>query len=53
MGTVRRLATAAGDVTLGHAVGAYLATLRDAEHASTRAAGPRPVPTASRCCPHR
>ena len=36
MGTVRRLAAAAGDVTLGRAVDAYLATLLGAEHASTR-----------------
>ena len=36
MGTVRRIAPAAGDVTLGQAVDAYLATLRGAEHASTR-----------------
>ena len=36
MGTVRRLAPAAGDVTLGQAADAYLATLRGAEHASTR-----------------
>lgn len=33
MGTVRRLASAAGDATLGQAVDAYL---RGAEHASTR-----------------
>ncbi len=36
MGTVRRLAPAAGDVILGQAADAYLATLRGAEHASTR-----------------
>ena len=36
MGTVRRLAAAAGDVTLGQAAEAYLATLRGAEQASTR-----------------
>jgi integrase len=36
MGTVRRIAPAAGDVTLGQAVDAYLATLLGAEHASTR-----------------
>ena len=36
MGTVRRIARPAGDVTLGAAVGAYLATLRGAEQASTR-----------------
>jgi len=36
MGTIRRLAPAAGDVTLGQAADAYLATLRGAEHASTR-----------------
>jgi integrase len=36
MGTVRRIVPAAGDVTLGQAAGAYLATLRGAEHASTR-----------------
>jgi hypothetical protein len=36
MGTVRRLAPAAGDVTLGQAVEAYLVTLGGAEQASTR-----------------
>jgi integrase len=36
MGTVRRLAAAAGDVTLGQAAEAYLGTLRGAEQASTR-----------------
>ena len=36
MGTVRRLAEAAGDITLGQAAEAYLATLRGAEQASTR-----------------
>jgi hypothetical protein len=36
MGTVRRLTAAAGDVTLGPAADAYLATLRGAEQASTR-----------------
>ena len=36
MGTVRRLAAAAGDVTLSQAAEAYLATLRGAEQASTR-----------------
>src|SRR5712671_6643683 len=36
MGTVRRLAAAAGDVTLGQVADAYLATLRGAEQASTR-----------------
>jgi hypothetical protein len=36
MGTGRRIAPAAGDVTLGRAVDAYLATLLRAEHASTR-----------------
>jgi len=36
MGTVRRLAAAAGDVTLGPAAEAYLATLGGAEQASTR-----------------
>ena len=36
MGTVRRIAPAAGDVTLGRAADAYLATLPGAEHASTR-----------------
>jgi integrase len=36
MGTVRRIAPVAGDVTLGLAVDAYLATLPGAEHASTR-----------------
>jgi len=34
MGTVRRLTAAAGDVTLGPAADAYLATLRGAEQAS-------------------
>ena len=38
MGTVRRLPAAAGDVTLGQAVDAYLATLGGAEQASTRRA---------------
>lgn len=36
MGAASRLAPAAGDVTLGRAVDAYLATLPGAEHASTR-----------------
>ena len=36
MGTVRRIAPPAGDVTLGQAVDAYLATLPGAEQASTR-----------------
>jgi len=36
MRTVRRLAPAAGDVTLGPAAEAYLATLGGAEQASTR-----------------
>ena len=36
MGTVRRLAPAAGDGTLGQAADAYLATLHGAEQASTR-----------------
>ena len=36
MGTIRRLTPAAGDITLGLAADAYLATLRGAEHASTR-----------------
>jgi integrase len=36
MGTVRRIAPAAGDVTLGQAADAYLATLSGAEQASTR-----------------
>ena len=36
MGTVRRLAPAAGDVTLGQAAEAYLVTLGGAEQASTR-----------------
>jgi len=36
MGTVRRLAAAAGDVTLSQAAEAYLATLGGAEQASTR-----------------
>ena len=36
MGTVRRIAPAAGDVTLGQAADAYLTTLRGAEQASTR-----------------
>jgi integrase len=34
MGTVRRLTAAAGDVTLGPAADAYLATLRGAEQAA-------------------
>jgi integrase len=34
--TVRRIIPAAGDITLGRAVDAYLATLRGAEQASTR-----------------
>ena len=38
MGTVRRIAPAAGDVTLGQGADAYLATLNGAEHASTRRA---------------
>jgi len=36
MGMIRRIAPAAGGVTLGQAADAYLATLRGAEHASTR-----------------
>ena len=36
MATVHRLPRGTEDVTLGQAVGAYLATLRGAEHASTR-----------------
>ncbi len=36
MGTVRRIAPAAGDIALGRAADAYLATLPGAEHASTR-----------------
>jgi hypothetical protein len=36
MGSVRRLAPAAGDVPLGHAAEAYLGTLSGAEQASTR-----------------
>ena len=36
MGTVRRLAPAAGDVTLGQAAEVYLVTLGGAEQASTR-----------------
>src|SRR5580704_1809990 len=36
MGTVHRLASAAGDITLGRAVDAYLATLSGSEQASTR-----------------
>jgi hypothetical protein len=36
MGTVRRLAAAVGDITLGQAAGAYLGTLGGAEQASTR-----------------
>jgi len=36
MGTVRRLAPAAGEVTLGRAAEAYLGTLGGAEQASTR-----------------
>ena len=35
MGMVRRITPAAGDVTLGQAADAYLATLRGAEHTST------------------
>ena len=38
MGTVRRLAAAAGDVALGQAVDRYLATLSGTEQASTRRA---------------
>ena len=36
MGTVRRLGPAAGDITLGRAADAYLATLRGAEQENTR-----------------
>ena len=36
MGTVRRLGPAAGDITLGQAADAYLATLRGAEQENTR-----------------
>ena len=36
MGTVHRLSAAAGDITLGRAVDAYLATLSGSEQASTR-----------------
>jgi integrase len=36
MGTVRRLTAAAGDITLGQAAEAYLATVGGAEQASTR-----------------
>jgi integrase len=36
MGTARRLAPAAGDVTLGQAADAYLTTIRGVEQASTR-----------------
>ena len=36
MGTVRRIAPSAGDVTLGQAAEAYLGTLGGAEQASTR-----------------
>src|SRR5437016_1084987 len=36
MGTVRRIAPAAGDITLGGAAAAYLATLGGAEQESTR-----------------
>lgn len=36
MATIRSIASADGDVTLGQAVDAYLATLRGAEQASTR-----------------
>src|SRR6266566_3643826 len=36
MGTIRRIASTASDVTLGPAADAYLATLHGAEHASTR-----------------
>ena len=38
MGTVRRIAPAAGDITLGRAADAYLATLRGAEQENTRRA---------------
>ncbi len=38
MGTVHHLSAAAGDITLGRAVDAYLATLSGAEQASTRRA---------------
>jgi len=38
MGTVHRLSAAAGDITLGRAVDAYLATLSGSEQASTRRA---------------
>ena len=38
MGTVHRLSAAAGDITLGPAVDAYLATLSGSEQASTRRA---------------
>jgi hypothetical protein len=38
MGTVHRLPAAAGDITLGRAAGAYLATLSGSEQASTRRA---------------
>jgi integrase len=38
MGTVHRFAAAAGDITLGRAVDAYLATLSGAEQASTHRA---------------
>jgi integrase len=36
MGTARRIAPATGDIILGQAADAYLATLNGAEHASTR-----------------
>lgn len=36
MGTVRRIAPAAGDLTLGQAVDAYLVTFRGAKQTSTR-----------------
>jgi len=38
VGTVHRLSAAAGDITLGRAVEAYLATLSGSEQASTRRA---------------
>ena len=47
MGTVRRLATAAGDVPLGQTAEAYLGTLGGAEQASTPP-DVRPDPPAGR-----
>ncbi len=49
MGTVRRLTAAAGDVTLGPAADAYLATLRGAEQASRPPPCSQRPPAARRC----